>query len=261
MTKDALVRLARSAYGAAPSPVRAWARDAVSSVGGFASDERVFALTLDDGPDPDVTPAVLDALAGAGWQATFFVLVDRAEKYPEITRCIVDAGHEVGLHGMAHRSLPRQRPVDKARLILEGKRRLEKLVHARVETFRPPYGQLDPMSFILARAGRLRVAAWTAQVQDWLTQPEDVLVERFLAALAPGVFMLVHDGLVSTPSDPPGPSAAERASWIPRAIEGATRQGFRSRSVRDILCESPAHRFPWFLQVDDRGSRRAELSS
>src|SRR5439155_12318005 len=58
-----------------------------------------IALTFDDGPDPAGTPAVLETLAGFGWPATFFVLGVQVRRYPAIARLVVDAGHELGVHG------------------------------------------------------------------------------------------------------------------------------------------------------------------
>jgi peptidoglycan/xylan/chitin deacetylase (PgdA/CDA1 family) len=174
------------------------------------------------------------------------VLVERVEQHPDLTRRVIDEGHEVALHAMSHRLLGHERPRERARLILEAKHRLESATGTRVRTFRPPYGRLDPVSFALARAARLQVVAWSAQVDDWLHQPCDAIVERFLGVLQPGAIVLVHDGLVTGPLDPPSPTASERATWLPAAIERASAAGFDSRSVEEMLRDWPAERFPWF---------------
>ena len=74
-------------------------------VGGFAADSREprVALTFDDGPGPD-TAAILDILKAGGARATFFVLGETAQRYPELVRRMVEEGHDVGLHGWTHRS-------------------------------------------------------------------------------------------------------------------------------------------------------------
>src|SRR4051794_27259726 len=74
----------------------------LGSVSGARTEERVVALTFDDGPDPRWTPGVLDALDEAGARATFFALCELAEAEPALTNRIVAAGHELGLHGPDH---------------------------------------------------------------------------------------------------------------------------------------------------------------
>src|SRR5262245_5425749 len=69
------------------------------------SDERVVALTFDDGPNPDATPAVLDALGAEGVPGTFFVLGRHAERWPALVARAAREGHTVGNHGYHHRKL------------------------------------------------------------------------------------------------------------------------------------------------------------
>jgi peptidoglycan/xylan/chitin deacetylase (PgdA/CDA1 family) len=109
----------------------------LSSVACVATDDRVVALTFDDGPDPDQTPEVLDALAEAGARATFFVLVDRAAEHPDLLRRIAAEGHEIGLHGEDHTRLTTLPIREALRRIRRGKRRLEELTGRPVTLFRP----------------------------------------------------------------------------------------------------------------------------
>src|SRR5436305_13745898 len=67
------------------------------------------ALTFDDGPHPEGTPAVLEVLAGAGARATFFVVGEQVQRRPELVREMVAAGHVVALHGHRHRLQTRLR--------------------------------------------------------------------------------------------------------------------------------------------------------
>ena len=68
----------------------------------FPTQEKIVALTFDDGPSPETTPRVLDALAHDRIQATFFVLGENVRRHPELLRRIVAEGHSVGLHGDTH---------------------------------------------------------------------------------------------------------------------------------------------------------------
>ena len=72
--------------------------------------ERVAALTFDDGPNPEATPRILDALAASGTVATFFLLGRHAERWPELAQRVAAEGHVVGNHGWYHRKLHTQSP-------------------------------------------------------------------------------------------------------------------------------------------------------
>ncbi|HEY5062011.1 MAG TPA: polysaccharide deacetylase family protein, partial [Gemmatimonadaceae bacterium] len=69
------------------------------------TSDRAVALTFDDGPNPQATPLILDALATRGARATFFILGRHAERWPEIVRRIAEEGHAIGNHGYYHRKL------------------------------------------------------------------------------------------------------------------------------------------------------------
>jgi peptidoglycan/xylan/chitin deacetylase (PgdA/CDA1 family) len=112
----------------------------ISSVKGTTTEEPVVALTFDDGPDPETTPAVLELLARAGARATFFMLVDRAEAHPELVSETVGAGHEVGLHGLDHTRLTTLPPTEVYRRLRDGRDRLSRLVGAPIRLFRAPHG-------------------------------------------------------------------------------------------------------------------------
>src|SRR5919107_5789297 len=126
-----------------PDRVLRWGRPALlplSSVACVATPQRVVALTYDDGPDPDHTPGVLDALARHGATATFFVLAERAEAHPDLVRRIAAEGHDVGLHGEDHTrlsALPARQALTRIR---RGRRRLAAVLGRPVTLYRPADG-------------------------------------------------------------------------------------------------------------------------
>ena len=131
----------------------------ISSVKGTTTEEPVVALTFDDGPDPETTPAVLELLARAGARATFFMLVDRAEAHPELVSETVGAGHEVGLHGLDHTRLTTLPPTEVYRRLRDGRDRLSRLVGAPIRLFRAPHGAQRVATVAAARAVRRPAAA------------------------------------------------------------------------------------------------------
>lgn len=146
----------------------------------------VIALTFDDGPSPEWTPPILEALARAGARATFFPLSPRAAAHPELMLRIAAEGHLIGLHGWAHLKHP-----DYPRAVVAADTELALSVLPRVEWWRFPYGRDAPYSRDLAAAHGLRVAGWTHDTHDW--DGRDAAAMAFTPAADEVVLM--HDGL------------------------------------------------------------------
>ena len=154
--------------------------------------ERLY-LTLDDGPDPDGTPRLLDALARHGAQATMFLSGPAARAHPALVRDIVAAGHTVGSHGWAHRSAWRWGADldghDRAQALLED------LTGAPLVGVRPPYGRVTPALLRWAHRRGLPVVLWDLMPGDFLAS---ATAEGVAAALRryrrPGGIAVLHDG-------------------------------------------------------------------
>ena len=153
------------------------------------------ALTFDDGPDAQSTPRFLDALRALEVRATFFLLGEMCERYPDVARRLVDEGHEVAVHSWDHRTHLRNLP---GRRTAEQLGRTAELIEAqtgvRPEYFRPPYGALTAADLVEARKLGLRTVLWTAWGQDWQRDlaPADV-VEEVLRGDVDGGTVLLHD--------------------------------------------------------------------
>lgn len=153
------------------------------------------ALTIDDGPDPEVTPAVLDLLDAAGARATFFCIAERAERHPQLVREIVRRGHSVQnhTHGHSHRfSLlgPRgfAREIEAAQRVLAG------LTGEAPRFFRAPAGLRNPfLAPVLHRLG-LTLASWTRRGYDTRERDPQRVLQRLTRGLAAGDILLLHDG-------------------------------------------------------------------
>lgn len=167
----------------------------VASLAGARHVASTLAVTFDDGPDPEVTPRVLDVLDRHDVRATFFVLTDRVLVHPELTREVVARGHEVALHGDRHdRMTPLamsevHRRLSAARVALEG------VVERPVRYFRPPFGAQSLRTYAAARSAGLDVVVWGPYAAEWEGgSPQDV-ADRAVRGLDPGSVLLLHDGL------------------------------------------------------------------
>jgi peptidoglycan/xylan/chitin deacetylase (PgdA/CDA1 family) len=159
------------------------------------------AISFDDGPHPQGTPAVLDALDELGWRATFFVLGEPARRYPEIVVETARRGHAVALHGDGHRYLIGRSPGAAMRDLRRGRDTVADLLGRPPVWWRPPYGVLSGPSLVAARTLRLRPVLWSAWGRDWRhgATPTGV-VEDVLAGRPAGGTVLLHDSdLMSAP--------------------------------------------------------------
>ncbi|MDQ2962394.1 MAG: polysaccharide deacetylase family protein [Pseudomonadota bacterium] len=168
-----------------------------------------LALTIDDGPDPLVTPQVLDILDRHGAKASFFCVGDEALRYPELCQEIVRRGHAVENHSQSHSPYfalfgPRRIAVD----VDHGQQTLRALAGETPRFFRPTAGLrnvfLDP---VLARRG-LQLATWTRRGFDTRERRADVVFRRLARNLAGGDILTLHDG-----------NAARTAAGVPVIIE------------------------------------------
>ena len=148
------------------------------------------ALTFDDGPDPRGTPEVLEALARVRAVATFFVLGERVEQEPALLERVLEAGHDVQVHGHAH-----LRHSEHTRETVE-----EDLVRAldalpvRPTLWRLPYGEPAEFSEEIAKAHGLTIVRWTVDSYDWRGDEAETMLAAVEPELKDGAVVLMHDG-------------------------------------------------------------------
>lgn len=157
----------------------------------FSSGGGRVALTFNDGPDPDVTPRVLDLLQAAHAKATFFIVGERAAAHPDLVRRIVAEGHELASHTQTHRRLTGL-DVATIREELTGPREVaDRLGLTMSSWFRPPEGRWDDAVLQAASEEGMRLALWTNIGPQQLTAP--LLARRALSAARPDAVLLLHD--------------------------------------------------------------------
>ncbi|MEZ5644723.1 MAG: polysaccharide deacetylase family protein [Burkholderiaceae bacterium] len=160
-----------------------------------AAARREIALTLDDGPEPDVTPRVLDLLDAAGVRASFFCIGWRARQHPALCREIVRRGHRVENHGDAHSWAFSTFGYGRMKRDIEAAQAtLSDITGQAPRFFRATAGLRNPMLDPVLAHLDLRLAAWTRRAYDSRTGDPDTVLARLTRGLGPGDILLLHDG-------------------------------------------------------------------
>lgn len=181
-----------------------------------------LAITIDDGPDPQVTPQVLAILAQHGVHATFFCIGERAAAHPELCLSILAAGHRIENHGARHPTLlSLSGPTGWRREILDGQRLLHSITGATPHFYRAVAGLRNPFLDPVLHACGLQLASWTRRGFDTREQQANKVLQRLTHQLAAGDILLLHDGNAArTPS-----GEALIVSVLPRLLDAIRVRG------------------------------------
>jgi peptidoglycan/xylan/chitin deacetylase (PgdA/CDA1 family) len=189
-----------------------------------------IALTIDDGPDPHVTPAVLDMLDRYRVRATFFCIGVHAQRYPELCRDMLRRGHAVENHSQHHRhSFSFMGLGGFRRELQQAQDTLTAITGQRPAFFRAPAGLRNPfLDPVLAALG-LRLASWTRRGFDTRTSDPGLLVRRLTKNLRAGDILLLHDG--NAARTPAGEPAILQV--LPALLEHVAAAGLHPVTLRD----------------------------
>jgi peptidoglycan-N-acetylglucosamine deacetylase len=161
---------------------------------------RLIALTFDDGPYPIFTPMLLDVLHDLKVPATFFLIGQDAEQWPEITARIEAEGNEIGDHTYTHPNLDQESTPQVRREILEGGDALWSLTHdpAARALMRPPHGRYTVRTLEIALSLGYSVVLWTDDSGDWRTVTVAQLQRHLLEHATAPEIVLLHSGKLAT---------------------------------------------------------------
>ncbi len=161
-------------------------------VGDIERDE--IAVTFDDGVDIQITPKVLDMLDNYGAKATFFIIGEKAEKYPELVEEIARRGHSIGNHSYYHKSSFPMQSSDKIYSeIVKCNEILMQVLGKTPILFRPPFGVTNSKIAAAVKRGGLTSIGWSIRSLDTRGYPIDKVTRRVVSQLSKGDVILLHD--------------------------------------------------------------------
>lgn len=185
-------------------------------------NEKVIALTFDDGPNPKYTPKILNILAHYQVKATFFVLGKNVKQYPNIVLSIAAEGHDIGNHSYSHPYMGRMGPSAIEEELDKVEDEIKHLGLSKPFLFRPPHGSKSIILEWCLRKRGYRLITWDLSPKDWKLIKTDILLSRLLTFVQPGSIILLHDG----------PNAVRILSDF---IEIMRKRGYRFIKISDAL--------------------------
>ena len=190
------------------------------------------AITIDDGPDPDVTPRVLELLEAYDARASFFCIGERVLRYPDLAQEIVRRGHAIENHSQRHRhNFSLLGPGAMSSEVSQAQESIYRVTGSSPQFFRAPAGLRNPfLDPVLVRL-KLRLASWTRRGFDTVSADAEAVFRRLANPLRAGDILLLHDGHAARTRR----GQAVILEVLPRLLEALKARGLKSVTLRSAL--------------------------
>jgi peptidoglycan-N-acetylglucosamine deacetylase len=197
-------------------------------------DGPYVAMTFDDGPHATNTPRLLDMLKQRGIKATFFVVGQCAQEYPQIMKRIVAEGHEVASHSWSHPNLQRMGEGGVREQLQRTHDIIKETAGVTPKVMRPPYGAYSPAQARLwHELWGYKVIIWDVDPYDWKYRNAARVHSEILRQTRSGSIILTHDIHKTT------------IDAMPETLDDLTAKGFKFVTVSDLLAmDKPGNRPP-----------------
>lgn len=184
---------------------------------------KYIALTFDDGPHSTVTPKILNILKEYQVQATFFMLGNQAEYYPELVHRVASEGHEIGNHSQTHIDLSM---ADEFRIHEElntTNERIKEIIKYNPALIRPPYGAYNDLLIKQAKQLDQSIIMWSVDSLDWQSRDPVAINQEIMSQVTNGSIILMHD------------IHEETAEALPEVITNLKAEGYDFVIVTELL--------------------------
>lgn len=199
------------------------------------TEEKVIALTFDDGPDPVDTPAILELLRQYEAKATFFVIGQRVEKYPALAQREMEEGHEIANHTYSHRYMNKSKHAvsqieDE---MIRTERSIVEATGRKPQLFRPPGGYYNEQVVSAAKRAGYKVVLWSwhQDTEDWHTPGVGIIVGKVLKNARNGDIVLFHDYVEGK---------SQTVEALKQILPELKSRGFRFITVSELLTHRKA---------------------
>jgi peptidoglycan/xylan/chitin deacetylase (PgdA/CDA1 family) len=194
--------------------------------------QKVVALTFDDGPSPTWTKTLLGELQQAGVKATFFEVGQEVEKFPEVSRLVVQAGMQLACHSYSHASenyLNKLSGTAAKAQIDQGEAAIRKATGVNTTVVRPPGGNLDYTAVKGIGSDATAYVGWTIDTDDWQRPGKDAIVDSAVSGVekyGSGSIVLMHDG---------GGDRSQTLAAVPEIIKKLKAEGYTFVTIDQLI--------------------------
>lgn len=153
-------------------------------------------LTFDDGPDPRITPKVLELLEAHRARAVFFAVGRRIEKAPQVLKMVRDQGHLIGNHTYIHSNTKQPWFFEYWQDLIRCQELIGNHIGRKPKVFRPPGGRISLTSLVLSRLLGMKIVLWSLEAGDWRCRTPDQakrIGEFLIEKTSPRDIVLLHD--------------------------------------------------------------------
>lgn len=183
-------------------------------------DKPMVAFTFDDGPNPDVTNRILDAMEEVGGRVTFFVMGNRVSKFPKVLTRAYEMGCEIGNHSFDHPQFSKISDEDIRWQIEHTNDLINEIIPTKADVVRVPYGDFGGN---VMTAVEYPMIQWNVDTLDWKTKNKDMILAEIRKEVSDGDIILMHD-LYTTTAD-------AFVEIVPELVE----QGYQFVTVRELI--------------------------
>ncbi|NIK69156.1 MULTISPECIES: polysaccharide deacetylase family protein [unclassified Paenibacillus] len=191
-------------------------------------ENKRIALTFDDGPYPDTTEPILDLLKEYHAKATFFVVGNRVESFPETIKREIAEGHEVANHTFNHYFLQKKTYQTVQNEIMKTEQALEKVTGKKPSLFRPPGGFYNDQMLAIAKKNGYTTVLWSwhQDTNDWRSPGVQRIVNKVLNNARNGDIILLHDYV---------PRSVQTVEALKIILPELQRRGYEMVTVSDLI--------------------------
>ncbi|RDY24895.1 polysaccharide deacetylase family protein [Romboutsia maritimum] len=193
-------------------------------------EEKVVALTFDDGPDEDFTPQVLDILKKYNVKATFFVVGEKVQFNPEILKMEKEEGHEIGNHTFTHINVEKRNYQEVEREISKTQEAIKKVIDKEPKLFRPPYRAINKNICDIIKNKNMNIVLWSnLDPRDWSNPGVYSIVNTIITKVENGNIILLHDyNKARTPK-------SQTIQALETVIPSLQKKGFKFVTVSELI--------------------------
>jgi polysaccharide deacetylase family sporulation protein PdaB len=188
-------------------------------------DQKVVAISFDAAWGNEDTQQLIDILAKYQVKATFFVVGDWVDKYPESVKALADAGHAVMNHSNTHGHYPQMSPEEVIADLNACNDKIEAVTGVRPTLVRFPYGDYDDNSINAARSIGMEPIQWDVDSLDWKEISASEIIQRVTSKVGSGSIVLFHNAAINTPEA------------LPTVIETLLQEGYTFVTISDLLLD------------------------